>query len=83
MKNKRITNPAIIHIIALCIILNIPAIVSSYTDMICNNFFVSTTTEISPKANDIVWKFKLVNGVLYKRQYDYTRNQWIGDWIRV
>lgn len=83
MKNKRITNPVISHIIALCIILNIPAIVSSYTDMICNNSFVSTTTEISPKANDIVWKFKLVNGVLYKRQYDYTRNQWIGDWIRV
>lgn len=83
MKNKRITNPVIIHIIALCIIVNIPAVVSSYADMTSNNSFVSTTTEISPKANDIRWRFKLVNGVLYKRQYDYTRKQWIGDWIRV
>jgi len=84
MKSKHITNPIIIHIMVLCIILNIPSIVKpSITDMPCNKSSASATTEISPRANDIGWKFKIVNGVLYKRQYDYTRKQWIGDWIRV
>ena len=26
---------------------------------------------------------KSVNGVLYKRKYDYTLRKWIGKWIRV
>lgn len=84
MKNKRIINPMIIHIIAFCVILNFPAIiVSSDADMTYNTSFVSTTTEITPKVNDIRWKYKTINGVLYKRLYDYTRKQWIGEWIRV
>lgn len=84
MKSKRIINPVLIHLTVLCIILNIPSIVKpSITDMAYNKSFASTTTEISPRANDIGWKFKIVNGVLYKRQYDYTRKQWIGDWIKV
>lgn len=84
MKNKRIMNPIIIHIMALCIILNIPAIMKpSNEDMPSNKCFASSATELTPKANDIGWRYKVVNGVLYKRQYDYTRMQWIGDWIRV
>lgn len=84
MKNKCIMNPIIIQIMALCIILNIPAITKPSNAVITyNKCIASTTTELTPKANDIGWRFKIVNGVLYKRQYDYTRKQWIGDWIRV
>lgn len=84
MKNKHILNPAIIHIMTLCIILSIPALAKpSNADIFYNKVFISTKSEIIPKANDIGWRYKVVNGVLYKRQYDYTRKQWIGDWIRV
>lgn len=84
MKNKHILSPAIIHIMALCIILSIPTLAkSSNTDIFYNKVFISTNSEITPKANDIGWRYKVINGVLYKRQYDYTRKQWIGDWIRV
>lgn len=38
---------------------------------------------IETRASDIGWRYKSVNGVLYKRKYDYTLRKWIGKWIRV
>lgn len=38
---------------------------------------------ISPRAEIIDWRYKVVNGVLYKRLYNYTRQEWVGKWIRV
>lgn len=31
----------------------------------------------------IVWKYKNINGRLYKQQYNVTTGKWIGDWIPV
>ena len=31
----------------------------------------------------IVWKYKNINGRLYKRQYNVITGKWIGDWIPV
>ncbi len=41
-----------------------------------NNFYY-----ITPKATATVWKYKVINGILYKRLYDNINNCWIGDWI--
>lgn len=41
-----------------------------------------TITEKDPKADIIGWRYKIVDGVLYKRLYNYTLQEWIGDWIR-
>lgn len=38
--------------------------------------------EIMPLADIIVWKYKIVNGVLYKRQYNQTKKCWVGNWIK-
>ncbi len=38
--------------------------------------------EISPASHSIIWKYKTVNGVLYKRKYNQTTKQWIGKWIK-
>ena len=36
----------------------------------------------SPKRDDTIdWKYKSVNGKCYKRLYNYTRQEWIGEWI--
>lgn len=43
----------------------------------------ATSSEISPASHTIVWKYKTVNGVLYKRKYDQTTERWIGKWIKV
>lgn len=29
----------------------------------------------------IVWKYKTMNGKLYKRKYNQTTKKWIGKWI--
>lgn len=38
--------------------------------------------EIMPLADEIVWKYKFENGVLYKRRYNETKKVWVGSWIR-
>lgn len=37
----------------------------------------------SERISKVEWRYKVINGVLYKRLYDYTFNRWIGDWIKV
>ena len=37
----------------------------------------------SERTSKVEWRYKVINGVLYKRLYDYTFNRWIGDWIKV
>lgn len=33
-------------------------------------------------SSNIVWKYKKINGVTYKRKFDKSKNKWIGGWIR-
>ena len=40
----------------------------------------SDSTEITPRKDDIRWRYTTINGELYRRQYNYTRGYWIGDW---
>ncbi len=35
-----------------------------------------------PRAHDIRYVYKAVDGVLYKRLYDFTAQKYIGDWIK-
>lgn len=36
---------------------------------------------IQPRKDICEWRYKIVNGKMYKRLYNCTRNEWIGDWI--
>ena len=40
-------------------------------------------TAINPKAEDIRWVYKTIGNTLYKRLYNFTKDEWIGDWILV
>lgn len=42
----------------------------------------NSEAEIMPLADIIVWKYKTENGVMYKRQYNCTKQCWVGGWIR-
>ena len=56
---------------------------SSSASMACiETDHLQVHSEISPYEARTGWKYKLINGVLYKRLYDYTNKKWIGDWIR-
>lgn len=39
--------------------------------------------KIEYKSNIIGWRFKSIDGHAYKRQYDYTADKWLGEWVRV
>lgn len=34
-----------------------------------------------PTAEIIDWRYKIEDGKMYKRLFNYSRNQWVGDWI--
>lgn len=36
---------------------------------------------IQPRAPVIEWVFKEENGVKYRRLYNFSTGEWIGDWI--
>lgn len=37
---------------------------------------------ITPRSEIKEWRYKIENGVLYKRLYNCTTNKWEGNWIR-
>ncbi|WP_265455447.1 hypothetical protein [Enterococcus sp. HY326] len=40
-------------------------------------------SQISTFKPIIEWRFKLINGILHKRQYNHSKQQWLGEWVRV
>ncbi len=34
-----------------------------------------------PFSENIDWRYKFIDGKLYKRLYNYSMSQWVGDWI--
>lgn len=42
----------------------------------------SETETVMPMADTLVWKYKIENGVMYKRLYNQSTKQWVGNWIR-
>lgn len=49
----------------------------------CEAPATSGLTQVTPRADDIHYVYKKINGKTYKRLYNNTTNQWIGDWILV
>lgn len=38
---------------------------------------------ITEYKNTYVWKYKIINGKLYKRKYNEVTGEWVGKWIPV
>lgn len=39
--------------------------------------------EYVTRSDIIVWRYKIIDGKLYKRQYNTTKGIWIGEWTLV
>ncbi len=37
---------------------------------------------IMPLADVLEWRYKLENGVMYKRQFNRSTGKWVGSWVR-
>ena len=49
----------------------------------CETTAASTGSRAEIRKANIYWRFKTVNGRVYKRLFDYDKNMWVGDWILV
>lgn len=49
-----------------------------------NTILISENTElnqqVAPFADIIDWRYKSENGKVYRRQYNYSQQKWIGEW---
>lgn len=78
MKNKKIltlTNFCLSIMLVLCV----PTISATFN----SNPSVISDSSSDARSENIGWKYKVENGKLYKRLYNYTNRTWIGDWILV
>lgn len=78
---KRMLRTSIISLLLLCAVPCFPVSAAPYETDIVTNYTDDNGLGIEVMASDIGWRYKSVNGVLYKRKYDYTLRKWIGKWI--
>lgn len=42
---------------------------------------ISNIQKITPRSDIIGWRYKTVGDSIYKRQYNYSKQAWIGNWV--
>lgn len=74
-----------VNFIMYCMVISFTLNVNALAGSILGDSYVmeNTKSNVEPTAAEIVWKYKIENGVVYKRQYNTATKEWIGDWIRV
>lgn len=80
---KRILPASIISLLLLCAIPCLPVSAEPFKTAVSGTYTDNDSLGIEARASDIGWRYQSVNGILYKRKYDYTLRKWIGKWIRV
>lgn len=45
--------------------------------------YLHNGTQITPYSDTFEWRYKMINGKLYKRLYNTTKDRWETDWILV
>lgn len=38
------------------------------------------TEAIMPMSDVIIWRYQMIDGKMYRRRYNKTKQQWIGEW---
>lgn len=53
------------------------------TPVLANETEVTANIDVTmPYKDQLVWKYKFINGKLYRRLWNQTLNKWVGDhWI--
>ena len=53
------------------------------TDVTCEAEAASAGNTAEVRKTNVYWRYKTLNGRVYKRLFDYEKNAWVGDWILV
>lgn len=70
----------IIILLSLTLTLNPFTVFASVNTPVNTVIADSVDQEISPISDIIGWRYKTINGKIYKRQYNYSKEKWIGEW---
>lgn len=67
----------------IMIMLVLIASMNIVTPVLANETEVTANIDVTmPYKEQLVWKYKFINGKLYKRLWNQTLNKWVGDhWI--
>lgn len=81
---KKLALRATVLLMALLVLMSSAVCVSAHTATEPEDDGTSVASEEIESRDNYVytWKYKTVNGVLYKRKYNVTLQQWAGDWIK-
>ena len=71
MKNIKLTKYLFITLLTFTLL---------FTGMPVHATKLTDNNTVSILVNKTVWKYKIENGHLYRRLFDYTTGEWIGDW---
>ena len=67
----------------IMIMLVLIASMNIVTPVLANETEVTANIDVTmPYKDQLVWKYKFINGKLYRRLWNQTLNKWVGDhWI--
>ena len=67
----------------IMIMLVLIASMNIVTPVLANETEVTANIDVTmPYKDQLVWKYKFINGKLYRRLWNHTLNKWVGDhWI--
>ena len=67
----------------IMIMLMLIASMNIVTPVLANETEVTANIDVTmPYKEQLVWKYKFINGKLYRRLWNQTLNKWVGDhWI--
>ena len=69
--------------ISICCVSLIDMSITSQAAPIMSTSVSKSDLKIQPRAEIFEWRYKVVDGKLYKRLYNCTRHKWAGEWIQV
>ncbi len=69
-----------IRILGVAIAITVSAGVQASAHSLTN---INTESTIRPLAHIIDWRYKIEDGKMYKGLYNYTTQQWVGEWTLV
>ena len=78
MKGKNV-----LLIVMMLVLISMPSTVhakENITSQETEKYIYEKNENIVPSAAVIGWRYKTVNGVMYRRKFNYSKNQWIGEW---
>lgn len=73
----------LVSIVALCMMMTAMFSAQVFAEIPSSNDYPESTVAseaITPRKDSIVWKYKVIDGRVYHRLYNETKNIWYGEW---